>query len=145
MMKKLHKIAIVATIGAFAITSINADVLSDAAALDVKKVCDVKANGLDKVLATAATYNKEAKAQGVEFKRLGITNSNYIDATTQAAKAKSKETVIKYKKKGKEKTKKFATDYAAWRACSFAVRALQEKVEAEKTWSLAVPGDGFKY
>jgi len=144
-MKKLHKISIMVTIGALAITSINADVLSDAAALDVKKVCDVKSNGLDKVLATAATYNKEAVAQGIEFKRLGITNSKYIDATTQAVKAKSKETVIKYKKKGKEKTKKFPTDYAAWRACNFAIRALQQKAEAEKTWSLAVPGDGFKY
>jgi len=145
IMKKLQKIAILATVGVFAISSLNADVLSDAAALDVKKVCDVKANGLDKVLETAVMYNKEAKAQGVEFKRLGITNSNYIKYTQEAAKAKSKETTIMYKAKGKEKTKKFATNYAAWRACSFAVRALQQKVEAQKTWNLAVPGDGYKY
>lgn len=144
-MKKIEQIAVLITAGIFTCSALSADVLSDAATLDVKKVCDVKVNGLDKVLQTAQTYNKEAVAQGVEFKRLGITNSNYIKSTLAAVKAKHKETTIKYKKKGKEKSEKFATDYAAWRACSFAIRALQQKSEAQKTWSLAVPGDGFTY
>jgi hypothetical protein len=145
MMKKLHKILLTVGLGVLSTSSIQADLLKEAAALDVNKVCDVKANGIDAVLATAAKYNAEAVKQGVEFKRLGVTNSNYIKTTTAAAKAKQKEVVLEYKKKGKVKKQKMATDYAAWRACSFAIRGLQQKVEAEDTWRLAVPGDGFKY
>ncbi len=123
----------------------NAGLVDEAAKLDVKKVCDVKANGAAKVLAVAEKFNPEAVKLGVEFKRLGITNRNYIKYTKEAIKAKKKEVVIKYTEKKKEKTKKFPTDFAAWRACTFAVRALQQVKEAEKTWRLAVPGDGFKY
>ena len=123
----------------------NAGLVDEAAKLDVKKVCDVKANGAAKVLAVAEKFNPEAVKLGVEFKRLGITNRNYIKYTKEAIKAKKKEVVIKYTEKKKEKTKKFPVDFAAWRACTFAVRALQQVKEAEKTWRLAVPGDGFKY
>lgn len=123
-------------------STLQADLLDEASKLDVKKVCDVKANGIDAVLATAAKYNPEAVKLGLEFKRLGVTNSNYIKTTTAAAKAKKKEVVLEYKKKGKVKKHKMATDFAAWRACSFAVRALQQKVEAETTWMLAMPGEG---
>ena len=144
-MKQLQKILLTVGFGIFSVSSLQADMVSEAAALDVAKVCDVKANGLDAVLATAAKYNAEAKKLGVEFKRLGVTNSNYIKGTTEAAKAKQKDVVLKYKAKGKEKSLKLSTDYAAWRACSFAIRALQQKHEAESTWRLAIPGDGFKY
>jgi len=144
-MKRLHKILLTAGLGVLTMGSLQADLLQDAAAADVKKVCDVQANGLDKVLATAAMYNAEAVKLGIEFKRLGVTNSNYVKTTTEAAKAKKKEVVLEYKKKGKVKKQKLATDYAAWRACSFAIRALQQKAEAESTWRLAVPGDGYKY
>jgi hypothetical protein len=136
---------IILTLATVSVSFVTASLLDDAAKLDVKKVCDVKANGLAKVLNVAKKYNPEAIKLGIEFKRLGVKNREYIKYTDKAIKAKKKETVIKYKSKGKEKTKKFATDYAAWRACTFAVRALQQKVEAEKTWRLAVPGDGFKY
>jgi len=145
MMKRLHKILWTVSLGLLSIGTAQADLLSDAVALDVKKACDVKANGIDTVLATASKYNDEAKKLGIEFKRLGITNSIYIKDTTAAVKAKKAETVLNYKSKGKEKTAKFATDYAAWRACSFAISALQQKHEAESTWRLAIPGDGFKY
>ncbi len=144
-MKQLQKILLTVGFGILSVTNLQADMVSEAAALDVAKVCDVKANGLDAVLATAAKYNAEAKKLGVEFKRLGVTNSNYIKGTTEAAKAKQKDVVLKYKKKGKVKSLKLSTDYAAWRACSFAIRALQQKHEAESTWRLAIPGDGFKY
>jgi hypothetical protein len=144
-MKKLHKILWTVSLSLLSTSALHADLLSDAAALDVNKACDVKANGIDTVLATAAKYNAEAVKLGVEFKRLGVTNSNYIKTTTEAAKAKKKEVVLEYKKKGKVKKQKMATDYAAWRACRFAIRALQQKMEAEETWRLAVPGDGFKY
>ncbi len=137
---------IILTVAVASLSFATAGLLEDAAKLDVKKVCDVKANGLEKVIAVAEKYNPEAIKLGVEFKRLGIKNREYIKYTKEAIKAKKKETVIKYlDKKKKEQTKKFATDYAAWRACTFAVRALQQKVEAEKTWRLAVPGDGYKY
>ena len=138
-MKKL----LILTAVSFAVA--NAGLVDEAAKLDTKKVCDVKANGAAKVLAVAEKYNPEAVKLGVEFKRLGISNRLYIKYTKEAIKAKKKEVVIKYKKKKKEKTKKFPVDFAAWRACTFAVRALQQVKEADKTWRLAVPGDGFKY
>ena len=119
--------------------------LESAAKIDVKEVCNVQKNGIEKVLATAAEYNAVAVKLGVEFKRLGVTNSNYIHGTTAAAKAKQKKVTLTYKKKGKEKHQTFATEYAAWRACHFAVRALQQVNEAEKTWRMAVPGDGFTF
>ena len=144
-MKTFNKILCIAGLSTLGFTLVHADLVSDATKLDVKQACDVKANGIDAVLATAAKYNAEAVKLGVEFKRLGVTNSNYIKTTTEAAKAKKKETVLEYKKKGKVKTHKMATDYAAWRACTFAIRALQQKAEAEDTWRLAIPGDGFKY
>ena len=123
----------------------SAGLVEDAAKLDVKKVCDVKANGAAKVLAVAQKFNPEAVKLGVEFKRLGIKNRLYVKAVDEAVKAKKKEVVIKYKAKKKDKTKKFPLDYAAERTCSFAVRALQLHKEADKTWRLAVPGDGYKF
>jgi phage host-nuclease inhibitor protein Gam len=136
---------IILTIAVASLSFASAGLLEDVNKLDVKKSCDVKANGLDKVIAVAEKYNPEAVKLGVEFKRLGIKNREYIKYTKEAIKAKKKETVIKYKNKGKEKTKKFPTNYAAWRACTFAVRALQLHNESQKTWRLAVPGDGYKY
>jgi hypothetical protein len=139
---KLIKLALVTAVG---FTFLNAGLLEEATKLDVKKVCDVKANGADKVLAVAKKFNPEAIKLGVEFKRLGIKNREYVKAVEEAIKGKKKEVVIKYKVNDKEETKKFPLDYAAWRTCSFAVRALQLHQESQKTWRLAVPGDGFKY
>ena len=138
----MKKLLIVAAVS---VAVANAGLVDEAAKLDVKKVCDVKANGAAKVIAVAEKFNPEAVKLGVEFKRLGITNRKYIKFTKEAIKAKKKEVVIKYKKKKKEKTKKFPLDYAAWRACTFAVRSLQQVKEADKTWRLAVPGDGYKF
>ena len=119
--------------------------VEEASKLDVKKVCDVKANGLEKVLAVAEKYNPEAVKLGVEFKRLGITNTTYIKGLKAAVEAKKPEVTLTYKSKGKEKSKTFKTDYAAWRSCHFAVRALQQVKEAQSTYRLAIPGDGYKY
>ena len=139
-MKKFTILAVAASV-----SILSANAVEEAMKYDVKKACDVKANGLEKVIALAEKFNPEAIKLGVEFKRLGIRNKEYIKYTKEAIKKKQKETVIKYKEKGKEKTKKFPTDFAAWRACTFAIRALQQVKEAEKTWRLAVPGDGFKF
>ena len=148
-MKRVKKIVTILALSAFAGSGLyasNAEALAkEAMKLDVKKVCDVKANGLEKVLAVAQKYNPAAVELGVEFKRLGITNRAYIKGLKEAVKKKEKKVTLKYKKKGKVKTKTFPTDYATWRACTFAVRALQLHEESKKTWRLAVPGDGFKF
>jgi len=123
----------------------SAGLVEEAAKLDVKTVCNVKANGAAKVLAAAQKFNPEAVKLGVEFKRLGIKNRLYVKAVEEAIKSKKKEVVIKYTDKKKDKVKKFPLEYAAWRTCSFAIRALQLHKDAEKTWRLAVPGDGYKY
>jgi len=117
----------------------NAGAVEDSVKLDVKKVCDVKANGLEKVLAVAEKYNPVAQKNGVEFMRFSIPNSAYIAGAKEAIKAKSKEATLKYKKKGKELTKKFPTDYVAWRACTFALRAVQQIDEANKTYTSSIP------
>jgi hypothetical protein len=119
--------------------------LADAAKADVEKICDIKAKGIEAVLKTAGEYNELAKKLGVEFKRKGVTTSGYIAGTSAAVKAKQKDVTLTYKKKGKEKHHKFTVEYAAWRACHFGVRAVQQVNEAEKTWRMAIPGDGFKF
>jgi hypothetical protein len=148
-MKKFQTIVAILSLGAALAVSASAEevnaAVKEAAKVDVKKVCDVKANGLEKVLAVAEKYNPEAVKLGVEFKRLGITNSVYIKGVKEAIKAKKPEVTLHYKSKGQEKSKTFKTDYAAWRACHFAVRALQQVNEAQSTWRMAVPGDGYKF
>ena len=109
--------------------------------LDVAKVCDVKANGLDKVLATAKKYNPIAVKKEIEFMRFKISNSKAISEIEKARKA-GKTTVALMKKK---KYALYTVDEAANRACIFAIRPLQQEVEAEESWREAVPGDGFKY
>jgi len=124
---------------------LNANALEEVAKLDVKDACNVEKVGAAKALEVAKKYNPEAIKLGVEFKRLGVKNREYIKALEESVKAKKKETTVEYKAKGKKKTKKFETNFLAERACKFAIRALQQVNEAKKTWRLAVPGDGFKY
>lgn len=145
-MKKLYTTALASALAvsltACAGTAQNITVAS-AAKVDVKEVCSLEKHGAAGVLATAKAYNAVAQKEGVEFRRLGINNSSAIAAVEAALKSGAKE--VKPKDiKGKTK-QKFKTDYAAWRACNFAVRALQQKAEAESTYRLAIPGDGFKY
>ncbi|WP_292660524.1 hypothetical protein [Nitratifractor sp.] len=148
-MNTMIKIVTILGLGAALAISASAEevtpMVKKAAKLDVKKVCDVKANGLKKVLAVAEKYNPEAVKLGVEFKRLGITNSVYIKGLKKAIAKKEKKVTLHYKAKGKKKQKTFPVDYATWRACTFAVRSLQQVDEAQKTWRLAVPGDGYKF
>lgn len=118
--------------------------LLHASSLDVKKECDLKANGIEKVLENAKKYNAEAKEKGLEFRRLEVNNSGLIEAVEEALKTGAKEVNPKTFK-GKPSKTNLATDYAAWRACSFAIAALTQAEEAKSTWRLAVPGDGYKY
>lgn len=134
-MKKLLKIAVTASAVLTLTTSLQA--------MDVKKECNVKANGITTVIANASKYNAMAKKQGLEFMRLGMKTSQYIDAVNASIKSGSKTVDILNKKK--KKTGTVSTSYAAWRACSFAISALTQAQEAKTTWNLAVPGDGYKY
>ncbi len=116
---------------------------SEVSSLDVRKVCDVQENGIQKVIDMAVTYNKIAKKEGLEFMRLGMKTSQYITATQKSIKDGSKTVDIVNKKK--KKTGTVTTQYAAWRACSFAITALQQATQAKTTWRMATPGDGFVY
>lgn len=119
--------------------------LKTAVALDVKDACSVEKHGIKKVIETAKMYNAVAIEHGIEFRRLNVNNSDLIASVEEAMKSGAKKVhPMHYKGKKRSKTK-LATDFAAWRSCSFAIRALQQKQEAESTWRLAVPGDGYKY
>jgi len=112
--------------------------------LDEKKLCNIKVNGIDNVLATGVKYNKVAKAHGVEFKRLGMTNTQYIVGSQEAIKTGATKVVL-LNKKGKATKNSVTVSYAVERACKFAVSALTQEIEGKTTWRAAVPGDGFKY
>lgn len=136
-MKKLLNLTIATTVALTLTTSLHA--------MDVKKDCDVKANGIKKVIETAKKYNAQAKKQGLEFRRLNVNNSDLIKSVEEAIKTGAKE-VNPMHFKGKKRSKtKLETNYAASRACHFAITALTQAKEAKTTWRLAVPGDGYKY
>ena len=109
-----------------------------------KTLCDVKANGIEAVLDMAVKHNAIAKEHGVEFKRLGMTNTQYIEETQKALKSGSNKVVL-LDKKGKATKNSVSVEYAAQRACKFAISALTQETEGKTTWRAAVPGDGFKY
>ena len=116
---------------------------SEISKLDVKKECNVEANGIEKVLATASKYNEIAIKNKVEFMRLGMKASQYIEAVDAALKsgAKTLEIVDDKKKKIGDAT----IEFAAWRACAFAISALTQEEAAKKDWKLASLTDGYKY
>ena len=116
---------------------------SDISKLDVKKECNVEANGVEKVLATASKYNEIAIKHNVEFMRLGMKASQYIEAVDAALKSGAKTIEIVDDKK--KKTADATIEYGVWRACTFAISALTQEEEAKKTWKLASPSDGYKY
>ena len=116
---------------------------SDISKLDVKKECNVEANGVEKVIATAAKYNEIAIKHKVEFMRLGMKASQYIDAVNNSLKSGSK-TIDIVDAKGK-KTEEATIEFGAWRACSFAISAVVQEEEAKTTWKMASPSDGYKY
>jgi len=144
-MKKLY--SILATTGlALAISGCGSSSVSTPSysTLDGKKLCNVEANGIETVLATAVQYNKVAKEHGVEFKRLGMTNTQYIAGSQEALKTGAKKVVL-LNAKGKPTKNSVTVSYAVERACKFAVSALTQEAEGKNTWRAAVPGDGFTY
>ncbi len=146
-MKKIYSLAITSII-AFSLAGCmgGSDSLTPAAAvkLDQREVCNVDKLGLETVLAHAKAYNTAAIKEKVEFRRLGVNNSDLIIAVEEGLKTKAK-TVTPKNFKGKATKDKFPIEYAAHRACTFGLSALQQKHEGKSTWRLAVPGDGYKY
>ena len=143
-MKKLINLTAAATIAVLMSGCVTSEPsLAPAAKLDVDKVCSISASGINSVVETAVQYNAIAKANGVEFMRLGMKNTQYIEAVQEAIKTKAPTINIVDKKK--KVTGTMSTEDAAQRACRFSVVALQQAVEAKSTWRLAIPGDGFKY
>ncbi|BFU78191.1 hypothetical protein ALC152_14060 [Arcobacter sp. 15-2] len=144
-MKKLYSV-IAATSLALAITGCSNNQVTTPTYdnLDERKLCNVSTNGIDSVLKVAQKYNKIAKEHGVEFKRLGMTNTQYIDESIKAIKAGEKKVVL-LNKKGKPTKNSVSVSYAVERACKFAVSALTQEAEGKKTWRAAVPGDQFQY
>jgi len=146
-MKKIYTLAITSIV-AFSLAGCmgGSDSLTPVAAtkMDQKEVCNIDKLGIDAVLANAKMYNTAAIKEKVEFRRLGVNNSDLIIATEEAIKTNAK-TVTPKNFKGKATKDKFPVAYAAHRACTFGLNALQQKHEGKSTWRLAVPGDGFKY
>jgi len=145
-MRKFYS-AVIATGIALAVSGCSSNPVStpnDELNLNEKILCDIEENGIENVLATAAKYNEIAKKHRVEFKRLGMTNTQYIEGSTNALKT-GISSVVLLDKKGKATKSSVSLEYAVHRACKFALGALNQEAEGKKTWRDAVPGDGFKY
>lgn len=140
MKRTILKFAAVTALLSYGLTTASA---SEISSLDAKKECNVEANGIEKVIATAAKYNEIAVKNKVEFMRLGMKASQYIDAVNEALKTSAKTIDIVDNKK--KKTGEESVEFGAWRACHFAISALVQEEEAKTTWRQAVPGDGYKY
>ncbi len=140
MKKTILKFATVTALSTLGLTTLGASEISK---LDVKKECNVQANGIEKVIETAAKYNEIAVKHKVEFMRLGMKASQYIEAVNNSLKSGAK-TIDIVDNKGK-KTEEATIEFGAWRACSFAISALVQEEEAKTTWKLASPSDGYKY
>jgi len=143
-MKKLYS-TIVATGLALAISGCSSNSLSTAQIekLDEKQICNLEVHGVSGVLASAEKYNTVAKEQRVEFKRLGMTTTEYIAGAKKAIETNSK--TVPLTNNTKPTKNSVSVSYAAQRACKFAVSALTLKAEGKKTWRAAVPGDEFQY
>ncbi|OCL87925.1 hypothetical protein [Arcobacter porcinus] len=127
-----------------ATTKVAQQVEEDYSTLDVKKECNVEENGLQKVIETAEKYNKIAIEHKVEFMRFGMKNSQYIEVSKNAI-AKNEKEVALVDNKGKATGDIVSTEFATWRACSFAISALTQEIQSKKTWRLASPSDEYKY
>ena len=148
-MKKIQTLTIAAltamtlSSGAFAKED-TATVLKEAMKVNVATDCLPGKKSVDQLLETAKKFNPTAIELGVQFKRLGMTTAQYIDQIEKAIRTKSK-TITLLDKNGKPTKNKMDIDAAAERACKFAVRALQQYVEADTSYKLAIPGEGYQY
>lgn len=144
-MNRLVNISLVSiTAIAFSACASSSANLSSVKGIDVEKVCSVQNNGIESVIQTAEKYNEIAKRNELEFRRLGVNNSDLIISVKEAIKTGANEVNPKDFKSKASKTK-LPVEFAAHRACKFAISALTQANEAKTTWRLAVPGDGYEY
>lgn len=104
----------------------------------------MQSNGVEKVIQTAEKYNKIAKEHKVEFMRLGMKASQYIESTQEALKNGAKEIAI-VDEKAKPTGEMVSIEFGAWRSCSFAISALTQEIQSKENWRMASPSDGYKY
>ena len=140
-MKNIFKLTAISAVLSLSLTSLGAE---DFSKLDVKKECDVQSNGVEKVIQTAEKYNKIAKEHKVEFMRLGMKASQYIESTQEALKNGAKEIAI-VDEKAKPTGEMVSIEFGAWRSCSFAISALTQEIQSKENWRMASPSDGYKY
>ena len=140
-MKNIFKLTAISAVLSLSLTSLGAE---DFSKLDVKNECDVQSNGVEKVIQTAEKYNKIAKEHKVEFMRLGMKASQYIEATQEALKNGAKEIAI-VDEKAKPTGEMVSIEFGAWRSCSFAISALTQEIQSKENWRMASPSDGYKY
>ena len=140
-MKNIFKLTAISAVLSLSLTSLGAE---DFSKLDVKKECDVQSNGVEKVIQTAEKYNKIAKEHKVEFMRLGMKASQYIESTQEALKNGAKEIAI-VDEKAKPTGEMVSIEFGAWRSCSFAISALTQEIQSIENWRMASPSDGYKY
>ena len=140
-MKNIFKLTAISAVLSLSLTSLGAE---DFSKLDVKKECDVQSNGVEKVIQTAEKYNKIAKEHKVEFMRLGMKASQYIESTQEALKNGAKEIAF-VDEKAKPTGEMVSIEFGAWRSCSFAISALTQEIQSKENWRMASPSDGYKY
>ena len=129
MKKSILKFTAISVILSLTLTSLSAE---DFSKLDVKKECDKSKWCLKKkLLETAEKYNKLAIENKVEFMRLGMKASQYIDLSKEALKSGAKEIEI-VDDKAKPTGEMVSLEFAAWRSCSFAISALTQMEDSKK-------------
>lgn len=146
-MKKIVSLAIttslVVLMSGCAQKGVDATKVESYSKIDVKKECNVETNGIEKVLATATSFNKVAVEHKVEFMRLGTKTSKLIELVNDSLKKGTK--TVDLFDADKKKVGTITNEYGAWRACTFAISALAQEEEAKQTWKTASPSDGYKY
>lgn len=113
--------------------------LDDSLAIDTKVECNVAEKGIETVLATAKKYQAISTEKGLEYRRLGVNNTDLIKAIEIRLETGDK--IVKpLDHKGKKSKTELKIDFATERACKFAINSLQNAAEGKKTWKNAVPG-----
>jgi len=113
--------------------------LEDSLSIDTKVECNVAEKGIETVLATAKKYHKISKERGLEYRRLGVNNTDLIKAIE--IRLETGDRVVKpLDFKGKKSKTILDIDFATERTCKFAINSLQNAAEGKKTWRNAVPG-----
>jgi hypothetical protein len=134
-MKKIYLLGSIATLtllfSGCALTQPSQPNASEMNKLDASKICKTPENskGINATLKKANMYLKVAKKAKVEFRTRDVVNHKYIST--------SKDIALSKKLLAKGDLKK--ATFAAYQSCVQAIRAVQQKDEADKTYIMSVP------